>query len=152
MWMKRWCIVFALAVFGCGAFCSCGKSDAAKNAVEDTSEETEEKSKITFEYEGEYTRENSVIVIVDYYDVQKAYTNPNSEIKAMGNPMMLTQFRKDFRRMREELEEADITKEITDKLTESIKNMERILEAFMIENEAGIKAKSEKKKVKIVRP
>ena len=28
----------------------------------------------------------------------------NSEIKAMGNPMMLTQFRKDFRRMREELE------------------------------------------------
>ena len=84
MWMKRWCIVFALAVFGCGAFCSCGKSDAAKNAVEDTSEETEEKSKITFEYEGEYTRENSVIVIVDYYDVQKAYTNPNSEIKAIA--------------------------------------------------------------------
>ncbi len=76
----------------------------------------------------------------------------NSEIKAMGNPMMLTQFRKDFRRMREELEEADITKEIIDKLTESIKNMERILEAFMIENEAVIKAKSEKKKVKIVRP
>lgn len=76
----------------------------------------------------------------------------NSEIKATGNPMMLTQFRKDFRRMREELEEADITKEITDKLTESIKNMERILEAFMIENKAGIKAKSEKKKVKIVRP
>lgn len=66
--------------------------------------------------------------------------------------MMLTQFRKDFRRMREELEEADITKKITDKLTESIKNMERILEAFMIENEAVIKAKSEKKKVKIVRP
>ena len=84
MWMKRWCIVFALAVFGCVAFCSCGKSDAAKNAVEDTSEETEEKSKITFEYEGEYTRENSVIVIVDYYDVRKAYTNPNSEIKAIA--------------------------------------------------------------------
>ena len=80
MWMKRWCIVFALAVFVCGAFCSCGKSDT----IEDTSEETEEESKISFKYEGEYNRENGVIVIVDYYDVLKAYKNPDSEIEVLS--------------------------------------------------------------------
>ena len=72
MWMKRWCIVFALAAFGCGAFCSCGKSDAvektSEGTTEDPVEETEEKSKISFEFEGEYSGENDEVIIYDYYD------------------------------------------------------------------------------------
>ena len=70
--MKRWCIVFALAAFGCGAFCSCGKSDAveetSEGTTEDPVEETEEKSKISFEFEGEYSGENDEVIIYDYYD------------------------------------------------------------------------------------
>ena len=44
MWMKRWCIVFALAAFGCGAFCSCGKSDAVEETSEGTTEDPVEES------------------------------------------------------------------------------------------------------------
>ena len=80
MRIKRWCIVLVLAVFGCGVFCSCGKSDA----VEDTSEETEGESHITFEYEGDYNRENSVIVIVDFYEAQKPYTGSGSELEVLS--------------------------------------------------------------------
>jgi hypothetical protein len=69
-----------LVVFGCGMFCSCGKSDAA----EVTSEETEEESYITFEYEGDYNRENGVIVIVDFYEAQKPYTGLGSEFEVLS--------------------------------------------------------------------
>ena len=85
MWMKRWCIVFALAVFVCGAFCSCGKSDAAEEpsegTTEDPAEETEKESKISFEYEGEYNDENDVIIIYDYYDT---LGGPDSSIRLLG--------------------------------------------------------------------
>ena len=75
--MKRWFIVFALTVFWLGAFCSCGKSDA----VEDPVEETVEKSKISIKYEGEFNEENYVIVIYEYYDAQEG---PNSPIEILS--------------------------------------------------------------------
>ena len=49
MWMKRWCIMIALAVFGWGTLCSCGKSDAVEDTAEDSAEETDQSDSITEE-------------------------------------------------------------------------------------------------------
>ena len=66
--------------------------------------------------------------------------------------MMLTQFRKDFRIIRTELEEIQNADEISQKLIETIVNMENILVAFSESDEDKIIKANERVRVKIVRP
>lgn len=76
----------------------------------------------------------------------------SNKIQAVGNPMMLTQFRKDFRIIRTELEEIQNADEISQKLIETIVNMENILVAFSESDEDKIIKANERVRVKIIRP
>ena len=80
MRIKRRGAIFLLIAYICGALCSCGKNDAVNNDKVQTEEEL---SRITVVYEGEYNKENGVIII---YEKDDPDNNGKTDIIAIITP------------------------------------------------------------------
>lgn len=78
----------------------------------------------------------------------------NHKIEAVGNPLMLLQFKKDLNQIKTKLEDIDDVNQLSSGIVDSIKTMEEILKAFADKEKLLQKeeTKDERKKIILRRP